>query len=158
MVVFGHILGDDNFDRKGFELVLMLPLMGKFGLRGIAGGKIFVGDCRTNVIGPPLFSGALPPSGVKVPDAVPVPLANGLKCIGSLLYRTGVVDPDVIVPVPIIDGAAGFVFEKCAVQFFCFSMSSRLLNFRSGFSGLLLFGELPLRTDLPPVVVAVARS
>ena len=27
------------------------------------------------------------------------------------------------------------VFEKCDVQFFCFSISSRELNFRSGFSG-----------------------
>lgn len=29
--------------------------------------------------------------------------------------------------------------EKCDVQFFCFSISSRLLNFFSGFSGLIGF-------------------
>lgn len=36
------------------------------------------------------------------------------------------------------------VFEKCDVQFFCFSISSRELNFRSGFSGFSGFGRLIL--------------
>lgn len=67
---------------------------------------------------PPLAGG--PPPGM-----IPVP---GTVLIISHLVKSPPLDV--------------LVFEKCDVQFFCFSINSRELNFRSGFSGFSGFSDL----------------
>lgn len=64
----------------------------------------------------------LPPGMIPVPGTV-LMISHRLKSLPPLVVR---------------------VLEKCDVQFFCFSINSRELNFRSGFSGFSGFSVFSL--------------